>query len=177
MWEKPKTPEEAKNLVAGPAGVEFEKLPLKFAVPAYFGARPQTGRPPMVSSGTTSLVRIVGQPFALTCSHALKGYRLCLPEGGCIFQLGNCALDPLAQLKAEDKGLDNALIGLTEAQVKEPGGPFDGTSFYDVGQWPSGEVKEGDFVAFGGFPGGLLQAPFFRELSFGSFNSGASQVA
>ena len=180
MWEKPKTPEEVKTLVAGPAGIEFEKFPLKFAIPAYFGARPQSGRPPMVNSGTASLLRVGGQPFALTCSHVLEGYRQRLPEGGCIFQLGNCALDPLAQLKAEDKGLDYALIGLTEAQIQEvakPGGPFDGTSFYDVGQWPPGEVKQGDFVAFGGFPGELRQAPSFYELSFGSFSSGASQVA
>jgi len=109
----------------------------------------------------------------------LEGYRKRLAEGECIFQLGNCKLDPMAQLKAEDKGLDYALIGLTEAQVKEiakPGGPFDGTVFCDVAPWPPEEVKEDDFVAFGGFPGELRQAASFDELSFGSFSSGASRV-
>lgn len=180
MWEKPKTPDEAKKLVAGPAGVEFEKYPLKFAIPAYFGVRPRPGKPATVNSGTASLVRIGGQPFALTCSHVLEGYRKRLAEGDCIFQLGNCDLDPLSQLKVEDEKLDYALIGLTEAQGKEiakPGGPFDGTFFCDVAQWPPGDVKEGDFVAFGGFPGDLRQAVSFDELSFGSFSSGASRVA
>jgi hypothetical protein len=179
MWEKPKTSEEAKALAAGPAGVEFEKFPLKFAIPAYFGARPRPGTPVTVNSGTASLIRVSGQPFALTCSHVLEGYRQRLAEGDCIFQLGNCELDPMAQLKAEDKDLDYALIGLTEAQVREvakPDGPFDGTFFCDIGQWPPGEVKEGDFVAFGGFPGALRKAASFDELSFGSFSSGASRV-
>lgn len=180
MWEKPKTPDEAKKLVAGAAGVEFEKYPLKFAIPAYFGVRPQSGKPAAVNNGTASLVRIGEQPFALTCSHVLEGYRERLAEGNCIFQLGNCELDPLSQLKVEDKKLDYALIGLTEAQGKEiakPGGPFDGTFFCDVAPWPPGDMNEGDFVAFGGFPGELRQVVSFEELSFGSFSSGASRVA
>ena len=130
MWEKPKTLDDTKKLVAGPAGVEFEKYPLKFAAPAYFGVRPQPGKPATVNSSTASLIRLGGQPFALTCSHVLDGYRKRLAEGDCIFQLGNCELDPLAQLKVEDAKLDYALIAVTEKQAKEiakPGGPFDGT--------------------------------------------------
>ena len=40
-----------------------------------------------------------------------------------------------------------------------------------------GEVKEGDFVAFGGLPGELRQVVSFDKLSFGSYSSGASRVA
>lgn len=179
MWELPKTFDDAKNLVASPAGVEFEKYPLKFAVPAYFGAPPEPGTPATVNSGSASLLRIKGQPYVLTCSHVLEGYRQRLAEGPCVFQLGDCALDPHTQLKAEDKGLDIALIGLTEEQGKEiakPGGAFDGTFFCDIAQWPPNKVEEGDFVAFGGFPGELRQAVGFDRLSFGSFSSGASRV-
>jgi hypothetical protein len=160
--------------------VELEKYPLKFAIPAYFGARPQPGNPATVNSGTASLVRLGGQPFALTCSHVLHGYRKRLAEGNCIFQLGDCELDPLAQLKVEDARLDYALIAVTEEQGKvmaKPDGPFDGTFFCEPPQWPPGGVKEGDFVAFGGFPGELRHAVSFDELSFGSFSSGASRVA
>nr|WP_315848389.1 hypothetical protein [uncultured Rhodoferax sp.] len=180
MWEKPKTLDEVKRLIAGPAGVEFEKYPLKFAIPAYFGVRPQPGKPATVNSGTASLVRIGGRPFALTCSHVMEAYRKRLAQGGCIFQLGNCELDPLSKLTVEDKKLDYALIGLTEEQSEEiskPDGPFDGTFFCEVVSWPPGDVKEGEFVAFGGFPGSLRQAASFAELSFGSFSSGASRVA
>ncbi len=180
MWEKPKTLDEAKKLIVGHAGVEFEKYPLKFAVPAYFGIRPQPGKLATLNSGTASLVRIGGQPYALTCSHVLEAYRNRSAEGACIFQIGNCELDPLSQLKVEDKKLDYALTGLTEAQGKEiskPDGPFDGKFFCEIAQWPPGDVKKSDFVAFGGFPGELRQAMSFDELSFGSFSSGASRVA
>jgi len=152
---------------------------LKFVAPALFGPRPQPGMPVAVNSGSASLVRRNGQLFALTCFHVLEGYRQRLAEGPCIFQLGDCELDPLAQLKAEDKGLDYALIALTDDQGKEiatPGGPFDGTCFCDIGAWPPGEVKEGEFVAFGGFPGELRQAASFDQLSFGSYSSGGSRV-
>lgn len=179
MYERPRTDDDAKKLVASPAGIEFEKYPLKFATPAYFGVRPQPGAPVSVNSGSASLLRLNGQLFALTCWHVLEGYRQRLAEGPCIFQLGNCELDPLAQLKAQDKGLDYALIGVTDAQIREiaqPGGPFDGTFFCDPAQWPPGKVNDGDSVAFGGFPGELRQAVSFDKLSFGGYSSGASRV-
>lgn len=179
MYELPKTIDDAKKLVASPAGIEFEKYPLKFVTPAYFGVRPHPGEPATVNSGSASLLRLNGQPFALTCWHVLEGYRQRLAEGPCIFQLGDCELEPLAQLKAEDKDLDYALIGITDAQIREiakPKGPFDGTFFCDLAHWPPGKVKEGDFVAFGGFPGELRQAVSFDTLSFGSYSSGASRV-
>lgn len=179
MDHKHSTSEAAQALVASPAGAEFAKYPLKFVVPAFFGSRPQPGTPATVNSGSAALVRRNGQLLALTCSHVLEGYRRRLAEGPCIFQLGDCELDPLALLKAEDTGLDYALIALTEEQGREianPGGAFDGTSFCDVGPWPPGEVKEGDFVAFGGFPGELRVAEAFDQLSFGSYSSGGSKV-
>lgn len=71
MWKKPKTPGDGKKVFAGPEGVEFEKYPLKFAIPAYFGVRPQPGMPAMVNNGTASLVRIGGlQASAASTMHA-----------------------------------------------------------------------------------------------------------
>ena len=179
MYEQLKTFDDATKLVASPAGIEFEKFPLKFVTPAYFGARPQAGTLATVNSGSASLLRLNGQSYALTCWHVLEGYRQRLAEGPCIFQLGDCELDPLAQLRAEDKELDYSLVQLTNGQIDEiakPAGPFDGTFFCDIAPWPPCEVKEGDFVAFGGFPGELRQAESFDKLCFGSYSSGASRV-
>jgi len=173
------TYEEAKVMVAGDLGLEMEKYPLRFATAAYFGAPPQSGREMSVSSGSASLLRLKGQPFALTCHHVLEGYRDWLKaDPTTIFQLGDCKLDPLKQLKAEDKDLDFALIELTEDQAKEVAegkGDF-GTFFIEPAAWPPAPVVEGDFVAFGGFPGELRKARSFSELSFGSYSSGASRV-
>jgi hypothetical protein len=180
MYEQPNTFDNAKTMVASPAGIEFEKYPLKFVTPAYFGFRPQKETRASVNSGSASLLRLNDQTFALTCWHVLEGYRQRLAQGPCIFQLGNCELDPLAQMKAEDKELDYSLIQLTNSQIDEiakPTGPFDGTFFCDVAQWPPGDVNEGDFVAFGGFPGELRQAESFDKLCFGSYSSGATRVA
>ncbi len=54
VWEKPKTTEEAKKIAASPAGVEFEKYPLKFATPAYFGSPPIPGEALTINSGSGS---------------------------------------------------------------------------------------------------------------------------
>ena len=181
MATKPPTFEEAKAMVEGVLGVEMEKYPLKFVTPAYFGARPKPGTPMTVNSGSASLIRLHGQPFALTCSHVLDGYRKRRADGiETIFQLGNCELDPIAQLKAEHEKLDYALIALTESQAKElerPDGPFDGTFFVEPAQWPPGAVAAGAFVSFGGFPGELRQANSFDEFSFGSYSSGGAEVS
>jgi hypothetical protein len=179
MYEQPKTFDETKKLISSHVGTELGKYPLKFVAPAYFGARPQLGLPAHVNSGSASLLRLNGQAYVLTCWHVLEGYRQRMVEGPCIFQVGNCELDPLAQLKSESKSLDYALIWITDGQVKKiakPSGSFDGKFFCELAQWPPSEVKEGDYVAFGGFPGDLRRAVSFDELSFGSYSSGATQI-
>lgn len=180
MGTKPLTSEEANSMVEGKLGMELERYPLKFATAAYFGARTEAGTPATVNSGSASLLRLSGHTFALTCSHVLEGYRQRLAEDGkVIFQLGNCELDPLAQLKAEDKKLDFALLGLTEDQARElvsHEGPFDGTFFVEPSQWPPAAVAVGEFVAFGGFPGELRKVNSFDEISFGSYSCGGAEV-
>jgi len=180
MPTTPETPEDLKALVAGDLGVEMEKYPLKCATAAYFGARPQPGKPAAVNSGSASLLRLDGQPFALTCSHVLEGYRHRLAQDAAtIFQLGDCELDPLAQLKVEDTKLDYALVGLSEeqaAEVVDHDSPFGDSYFASPASWPPNPVVAGDFITFGGFPGELRKAVSFDELSFGSYSSGASRV-
>ncbi|MFN4361258.1 MAG: serine protease [Hylemonella sp.] len=160
--------------------MEMEKFPLKFSAPAFFGAPPQPGSPVNVSNGSATLLRLDGKPYALTCSHVLEGYRQCLSQDGAvIFQFGSCKMDPLIQLKAEDKELDYALIELSDDQAKElisKGGAFDGKFFYEPSFWPPSAVEDGDFLAFGGFPGELRKVEAFDELSFGSYSSGATLV-
>jgi hypothetical protein len=50
---------------------------------------------------------------ALKSVLGVKRYRQRLAKGECIFQLGNCSLDPLAQLKAEDKGVKRLAMPAT----------------------------------------------------------------
>lgn len=179
MTMKPEIMEADRAMVAGDLGKEMEKYPLRFASSAYFGAPPHRNKELVVSSGSASLVRLNGKPYVITCSHVLQGYRKGLAENsGCIFQIGDCKLDPIGQLVDENSKLDVAVIGLTEQQVHEVAGvesPF-GSHFVEPPEWPPATIVEGDFVAFGGFPGDLRKAMSFRELSFGSYSSGASRI-
>jgi hypothetical protein len=85
----------------------------------------------------------------------------------------------VAQLVAESEALDLAVVHLTDAQVwelREYQVEGFGRHFVEPPAWPPGNVAEGDFVAFGGFPGALRRAMSFRELNFGSYSSGAMRV-
>jgi len=179
MAVQPTTYEEAKAMVAGDLGLEMEKFPLRFATAAYFGTPPRLGKEMEVNSGSASLLRLGGTHMALTCHHVLEGYRDRLKaDASTIFQLGDCKLDPVKQLKAESEKLDFALVELHEGQAQEIAegkGDF-GTYFIEPDPWPPQPVVEGDFVAFGGFPGELRRAVSFNEMSFGSYSSGASRV-
>jgi hypothetical protein len=170
---------EAKAVLAGPDGIELAKYALRFAVPAFFGPPPQRDKPFTVNSGTAALVYLNGQSLAVTCHHVLEAYRARRASGEpCLFQLSNCALDPLAQLAGESAELDLAVIGLSPTQTAElrAGKHEFGKHFVEPPAWPPAPVAEGDFVAFGGFPGSLRQVLSFNELNFGSYSSGGAQV-
>lgn len=179
MANDPHTFEEAKKLVSGDLGLEMSKYPLRFACAAYFGVPSAGGEEMTVNNGTATLIRIGGKPTVLTCAHVLQGYRDKLAlHAGCVFQVGDCVFDPLAQLVKEDAGLDYALIGLSEEQAEAivaTAGDFK-RGFLEPAPWPPSPVREGEFIAFGGYPGQLRRVTSPEELSFGSFSSGASQV-
>lgn len=180
MADTPITFDEAKALVEGALGLEMAKYPLRFACATYFGVPPKEGEELRVNNGTASLLLLGGKPTVLTCSHVLQGYRERLAEEPtCIFQVGDCALNPLEQLTKESAKLDFALIGLTEAQAAEIAATQGDQRryFLEPHPWPPGPVTEDDFVAFGGYPGDLRRATSFNELSFGSFSSGASKAS
>lgn len=178
-WKPPTNLEEAKAALAGEVGVELNKYPLRFATQVFFGPPPQHGQEVSVNSGSASLVQLGTRHFAVTCAHVIAGYRQRLEqEPDCIFQLGNCRLNPLGQLALDDQHLDASAIALTPEQAHEithHEGEF-GRHFVVPPHWPPEPVSERDFVAFGGFPGELRKVQSFDELSFGTFGSAAARV-
>ena len=179
MTTAPRSFEEARAMVAGDLGVEMSKYPLRFACAAYFGVPPAEGEALAVNNGTATLLRLKDKPVVLTCSHVLQGYRdRTALNPMCVFQVGDCAFDPVAQLAKEDVALDFAVIEVTEEQaaaIASTAGDLE-RSFLEPKPWPPASVKPGEFIAFGGYPGELRRATSFTELSFGSFSSGASMV-
>jgi Trypsin-like peptidase domain len=173
------TADEAKALMAGPLGEEMAKYPLRFCKAAFFGEPPSRATPMAVSNGSATLIDVGYGPFALTCAHVLEGYRRERENSpNCFFQIGNCRLDPIAQLVTLDPNLDVATIRLTADQSNEiiRNSNGIGESFYSQVPWPPRRVVAGDFVAFGGFPGDLRRLVSVDDISFGTYSSGAAQV-
>ena len=173
------TPDEAKELVAGPLGWEMAKFPLRFSKRVFFGLSPSREHHVVVNGGTASLLKLSSEHLAVTCSHVIEGYRRKLAEDRhCLFAVGNCYFDPLAQLVAEDSAVDVAVLQLTPRQADEITRDSDGTGeiFYELPPQAPTPVKVGDFVAYGGFPGDLHQLASFDKLIFGSYSSGACRV-
>jgi hypothetical protein len=100
-------------------------------------------------------------------------YRKRLSAGeDCLFQIGECRLDPLSQLLSESADADLAVLRLSEAQAREVtrDGPI-GSQFFQPASWPPAPVAEGDYVAFDGFPGQWRNVLDFDSLGFESFTS------
>jgi hypothetical protein len=172
------SPEEAKKLAAGPLGEMMGKFPLRFAKAAFFGDLPSKDGTARINNGTVSLVDLGQGPLAITCSHVIEPFRERLREGRpSLFQIGNCRLNPISQLVCESQELDLAVIRLTEQQVKEITADGEiGSLFFKPVRWPPAPVQEGEFIAFGGFPGQWRTQTNFDALEFRSYSNGASGV-
>jgi hypothetical protein len=175
----PMLAEKAKKLASGPLGKEMAKFPLRFAVSVFFGQKPNTSFVPKISNGTATLVDFGHGPIAITCHHVLDAYRKKLSENNqIIFQIGNLKINPLNKIIDEHKELDLATINLNGENIRGIGDGSDIAShFYHPVSWPPQSIKQGDFVAFGGFPGRWRVQPSTSEIIFDSFSSGACPVA
>lgn len=172
------SPEEAKRMAAGTLGAELAKFPLRFATPVFFGELPSTNALSKINNGTASLIDLGKGPLAITCYHVLAKFKAKLKSGErCLFQLGECRLNPIDQIISEDEKLDITVIKLTIDQANEitKDSQF-GSSFFEPSSWPPAPISENEFIAFGGFPGKCRTQMNTSTLEFGSYSSGASRV-
>ena len=171
---------KAQEISAGPLGRELAKFPLHFAKAAFFGNRPTKQEPHSINHGTVTLLELNGRPLALTCSHVLEAYRKIHSNPNVIFQIGDIEFNPLERIidESESSELDIVTIDLQGLDLKELKGTEEiGSSFFVPVQWPPKSIKQGEFVAFGGFPGVWRQNFSCCDLIFDSWSSGATQVS
>lgn len=170
---------QAKKLAAGPLGEQLAKFPLLFATSVLFGERPSKGKPTAISRGSATLVNLGTGPMVVTCEHVIAGYqKMSAAYNNVLFQIGKVEIDPFKQLIALDARLDLATIQLSDAQANAitSSGPI-GSCIFEPKSWPPKPVKEGEFVAFGGFPGSLRTIEDFDEIAFASWSSGATEIS
>jgi hypothetical protein len=177
--ENPKAIVEAKKIASGPLGRQMSKFPLRFAKAVFFGTRPSKTRTAEINNGTITLVDFGKGPFAITCHHVIDTYRKRREaDHRIVFQIGNVELDPLIQLIDENDRIDLATIRLSDTQVKLMTSEHEiGSCVFQPKSWPVPPLKEGDYVAFGGFPGSLKTMESFDEFVFPTWSSGASRVS
>lgn len=168
----------AKELAAGALGEKLAKFPLLFSTAAFFSRRPSEMRKGKIRNGSVTLVDLDTGPLAVTCQHVIACFRRMRKcSNKVLFQIGSVELDPLDQLVDEDRLIDLATIRLTPDQAKAIKSEGEiGSCIFQPNLWPSPQLKEEEFIAFGGFPGSLREVVSFDEITFESWSSGVSRV-
>lgn len=173
--------EVVKKEIPKPLIRELSRFALRFAAPVLFGPLPRKQECQTLNNGTATLLSFGEKRYAVTCSHVIDGYRQKLKDDpSIIFQIGNHKLNPVSRIIDENQELDLATIDLSGIDVDRLETlPNVGSSFHEPSRsrWPPAEVKQGNFVAFGGFPGKWRKQPSSIDVEFGIFSSGACHVA
>ncbi len=173
---------KAREALAGDLGKEMTRFPVLFAAPLFFGTPPNGKTQVEINNGTATLIQ-GDKPVIVTAEHVIRGYEeLVNKMPGAIFQIGDLKIhDPLNRIVFRSSAHDLVTLEVTEkekkeinAQAKTNGGI--GGSFYEAKDWPPELPKEGDWIAFGGFPGKIREILSFREIRFDTFSCGSEQV-
>lgn len=155
---------------------EMIKFSLKFCSPCYFGN--PSDENVIVNNGTMTLVKYGGERYGITNFHVVDAYRKRLKDEPNIdFYIGNTRINLDEALIDEDKDLDLCTLKLNayEEEKFSSNGEIP-THFYELDDFSTGDIKEGDFVLFGGFPGVWRTRPKSNHLIFDSLSSGSTEV-
>ncbi len=156
---------------------QLVRFPLEFTSPCYFGD-PST-KDIGVNNGTITLIRYRGEKYGITNHHVIEEYRKRLKkEESLRLFIGNERIDLDSVLLDEDENHDLCTLYLEEYSDNSlrSGGEVP-TSFFQVDEFTVGELKKGDFILFGGYPGIFRKRPKENELDFGTLSSGGTEVS
>ena len=155
---------------------EMVKFSLKFCNACYFGN--PTADDVKVNNGTMTLVKYKGERFGITNFHVVDAYRVRLRDEPDIdFYVGNTLIDLDETLFDEDRDLDLCTFYLDGYEEEQFGSNGEiPTHFFEIDNFTSGEIKKGDFVLLGGFPGVWRSRPKSNHLIFDSLSTGSTEV-
>lgn len=145
-----------------------------YATPCYFGNPNIEGT--KINNGTASLISYHGENCAVTNHHVVKAYKERCEKEDLHFYLGNkqFILDDI--LISECEEYDLAVLHLEGVKAEDIGCLGDvPTSFLEVNSLEEPNIKEGEFIMFGGYPGGYRERKGLA-VCFGTYSSGSSEV-
>ena len=160
-----------------PIARELALVPGKFSQACYFG-NPLI--PEMkLNNGTVTLVTDEKRRVGITNSHVIQGYRQRkLKEPELNFYIGSAIVDIESLIIAEDSHIDICTLSLDD--IPEPKLRSNGsveTHYCTLIPGVLPDLVEGDFIAFGGFPGVWREQPTQDQLIFETFSTGGTEVS
>lgn len=157
------------------------KFPLEFCAPFFFGD-PREKCDENLGNGTLSLLEIDGNKLGITCKHVIDGYREEKAQNTDLqCYIGDALINPEELLISENKELDICVFDLTDISSGNitTHGEIKSNFFRRDGEWPCPklhELKEGDFLIFGGYPGIRRDRKNMQWIEFGSDSTGGARI-
>lgn len=157
---------------------QLAKFPMRFTTSVIVGPKPSVGTSIKVNTASAVLVDLGEGPLAITCQHVVAEAIEPLANGEQKrFQIGGCVIDLNERLVHQSEELDIATIRLETGELEEVVNSHEiGALVFTPASWPPEPPKDGDAIAFGGFPGSLREAKDFNEIEFGSWSTGGAIV-
>lgn len=160
-----------------PLARELALLPGKFSQACYFGNPLITEM--RLNNGTVTLATDEHRRIGITNAHVIQGYRnRKVTEPELNFYIGTAIIDIESIIISEDEDFDICTISLDdipEAELRSNGSVETHYTTLIPGVLPN--LSEGDFIAFGGFPGVWRQQPAHNELIFDTFSTGGTEIS
>ena len=164
------TPDEAKELIAGPLGDAALKAVAGYVSPIFWAVEDEEGREFVPNNGTIFFVDAAQGAFAVTANHVYQGYldaKAAYPRVDCgigsqSFDAPPSAplpFDPEARLIDRSQDLDIATFRMKAEELMQ-------LRTTSITVWPPVIPEVGKAIAFAGFPGHERLHVGPRELSF-----------
>ena len=167
------TPDQAKELIAGPFGEAALKAVAGYVSPIFWAVEDEEGREFVPNNGTIFFVDAGHGAFGVTANHVYQGYldaKAAYPRVDCGIgrqcfvapPSATLPFDPEARLIDQSQDPDIATFRITAEELKQLG-----TTTITV--WPPVIPEVGQSIAFAGFPGRERRPVGPRELSFAPY--------
>lgn len=163
--------EDQKNL-----GDELTRFPMNFCNACFFGDPADNSS--KVNNGTITLVKHKNKRFGITNHHVINEFRNRLQnEPEIKFAIGGAEINIEKSIIDEDPSLDLCTLDLQDHEESD----FHShgnvpTHFYEIDNFTTGNLKAGEFVLFGGYPGVWRERPSSNHLIFDTLSSGSTEV-
>ena len=168
---------EIEKVLPSEVGNELSRFPLHHAIPLSIIRIDKRGQTKSINNGTLSLIQCGIRKFGLTNYHVYSEFLKGHEEFSTRIYLGSEDFTGRIQLISMSEAHD--LVSLDLSDISEADLSSEGdipTSFFRITSFSEAEVKEGDWLTLGGYPGEFREQDGHREFSYFSFSYGGAEV-